>query len=934
MLGFKHTDAGAELGFDDIFASAELQRIQDSLAMAMGVASRITSLDGQDLTTPSNVSRFCREYCNCRMEMDAICLRARNSSDDATTLNVWTCQGAGLWEACVGVSVSGVRVANWLIGQVRVALTKPEAGTAIAQETNAEVHKALLELPELTRERFEAIVQAHVVAIEVLAEKGYQAAMLRLETRERRLRDEIRQTLMNKSRDGIVIIDHTHAVIEANDRFAAMLGYSPEEVLTLKTWDYDARMSEGDIKRNFPALGSVNMLFETQHRRKDGSLFDVEVSISGEMIGERQCVICICRDITEKKRIEQWQRILLQMVEQSPVSIVMTDTDGNIEYVNPKLSEVSGYTFEEVRGKNPEMFASGLDNPRESQEMWRIVSSGGLWSGEFRNRHKNGSIYIEKALIAPIRDSEGVITHFVAIKKDVTQSRRAEEELLKKDIDFRKFLDLLPQRVAFIDRDLNYQFVNKAYAAILPDMAGVRNVRDLLAAKDFAQMQLVFAEVIQGKTIHFLRYLEYWDGSVRYVDGNLIPEISLDGEVLGFYAVLNDLTELKKIEERLRLAKDAAEAANRLKSEFLANMSHEVRTPLNGILGVLQILQTTPLDEEQQEYVQLAVTSSQRLTRLLSDILDISKIEADKLLIQEQSFNPRNLGRSLTDLFRSGLLEKKLEFQFQCATDIPRCVVGDEARMLQILFNLVGNALKFTDSGYVRVGIFRLPFAASGQIRLLACVEDSGSGISEEAMDRIFEPFMQLDSSYTKRHQGVGLGLTIVSKLVVRMGGSVCLESSPGQGTTFYVSLPFGCAEDEPTGYCAGRPSGIASAGLCVLLVEDDDINLRCAHTILEKLGHQVVPAINGREAFELYAKQQFDLILVDIQMPVMDGLALTKAIREREAGKEHVPIIALTAHVMSGDREKFLSADIDGYVSKPFEIDVMEREIRLVLGT
>lgn len=933
MLSLKHTEAGVELGFDDIFSSAELQRIQDSLALAMGVASRITALDGQNLTSPSNVSRFCREFCRFRMVMDATCLRARNRSDDATTLSVWTCQGAGLWEACVGIYVSGVRVANWLIGQARVPSTEPEAGTAIVQESDAEVRKALLELPELTRERFEAIVQAHVVAIEVLAEKGYQAAMLRLETRERRIRDEIRQTLMNKSRDGIVIVDGDHTIIEANDCFAAMLGYTPEEVLTLKTWDYEARMSEGDIKRNFPALGSVNMLFETQHRRKDGAMVDVEVSVSGEMIGERHCVIGICRDITEKKRIEQWQRILLQMVEQSPVSIVMTDTDGRIEYVNPKLSEVSGYTFEEVRGKNPEMFASGLDESRESQEMWRIVSGGGLWSGEFRNRHKNGSIYIEKALIAPIRDSTGVITHFVAIKEDVTQSRRAEEELLKKDIDFRKFLDLLPQRVAFIDRDLNYQFVNKAYAAILPDMAGARSVRDLLTATDFLQMQPVIADVLEGKAIHFVRYLEYWNGTVRYVDGNLIPEISLDGEVLGFYAVLNDLTELKQIEERLRLAKDAAEAANRLKSEFLANMSHEVRTPLNGILGVLQILQTTPLDEEQQEYVQLAVTSSQRLTRLLSDILDISKIEADKLLIQAQPFDPRNFGRSLGDLFRSGLIDKKLDFQFLCGNDIPCSVVGDEARTLQILFNLVGNALKFTDSGYVRVAITRLPFAAPGQMRLLACVEDSGPGISEEAQDSIFEPFMQLDSSYTKRHQGVGLGLTIVSKLVMRMGGSVCLESALGQGTAFYVSLPFACPQDESDNSSAGPLPKASSTDLSVLLVEDDDINLRCARTILEKLGHQVTTAVNGQEAFELFAKQQFDLILVDIQMPIMDGLALTKAIRKLEAGKAHIPIIALTAHVMSGDRERFLSADMDGYVSKPFEIDVMEREIRLVLG-
>ena len=462
-----------------------------------------------------------------------------------------------------------------------------------------------------------------------------------------------------------------------------------------------------------------------------------------------------------------------------------------------------------------------------------------------------------------------------------------------------------------------------------------KTVPEVIGTEAFEKARDSIEQAFQGKTVHYSYLLPYPGIGERFVDAYLVPDYSSGGAVEGYYAILNDLTHLKKVEDSLRRAKDEAEAANKLKSEFLANMSHEIRTPMNGVLGMLQLLESTALDAEQRDCLRTAMKSSERLTRLLSDILDISKIEADRLVFRERCFDTAEIEQALGDLFSQTIREKGVAYAFRRDAGVPGTLLGDDARLLQVLFNLVGNSLKFTEKGRVEVEVSALPGRADASVRLLFTVRDTGPGMSEETLRDIFEPFIQSDGSYTRRHQGVGLGLSIVRKLVRRMGGSLCVDTQPGDGTAIHVSLPFGLPTVCPLDRTGAGASGGGRRELRVLLVEDDEVNLLCGQRLLRSCGHSVTAARNGREALDILGERRdFDVVLMDIQMPVLDGIQAVRAIRSSApfTGIADIPIIALTAHAMAGDREKFLAAGMDGYLSKPIDIVKIEREMERVL--
>jgi len=384
----------------------------------------------------------------------------------------------------------------------------------------------------------------------------------------------------------------------------------------------------------------------------------------------------------------------------------------------------------------------------------------------------------------------------------------------------------------------------------------------------------------------------------------------------------------------LRRAKDAAEAANRAKSEFLANMSHEIRTPLNGIMGMLQLLAFTPQDDEQAKFTEMATRSCRRLTGLLSDILDLSRIESGKFVIRPNRFSMDNLFRSIEELFRVQADSGGVRLELCLDPGLPATMVGDELRIRQVLFNLVGNALKFTDQGSVTVTAQPL----RGGRFVLFTVADTGPGIPEDKMETLFDAFTQADYSHTRTHQGAGLGLSIVKRLVGLLGGSVSLESEPGAGTTVYVSLPLTQdVEEEPEQ--TPRPSTnrhvLRNGPLRILVAEDDRVSRLSISRMLEKLGATVHTAASGREAVETFAEQSPDLVFMDIQMPEMDGLTAVRLLRDRQrfGDRADVPVVALTAHAMAGDRERFLAAGMDDYLSKPVDFDKLKRLLEGLAG-
>jgi PAS domain S-box-containing protein len=775
------------------------------------------------------------------------------------------------------------------------------------------------------------------------------ACRLLLEKKLRQAHDFI-ETIVENIRPPLIVLDSDLKILYANSGFYETLNVLSDETIGNSIYDLSNR------QWNIPEL---RLLFDDL-LTNNTSFVDYEIESDFPSIGHRslllsarqiiwesaalKIILLSIEDITERKKATE----KLQSITNSAYdAILMMDPQGNISYWNPAAEIMLGYMAEEALGKNlhnllaPERYHAA--HHAAFPEFLRSGSGNAVGKTlELFVRRKDGQeIAVDLSLSAVLLNGAW---NAVGIVRDITERKNTALIIEENERFLRNLTDIIPGTVGYWTRDLHCSFANAGYlewfGKTQEQMRGI-HIREMMSDELFSKNEPFINAALQGKYQRFERTLTKADGSTGYTLTHYIPDIK-DDQICGFIVLVSDVTELKQTQFKLEQLNNElviktveAESATRAKSDFLANMSHEIRTPMNGVIGMTQLLEMTDLTEEQKDYVATLASSGKNLLSLINDILDLSKIESGKITIEMADFSLKSCMNDVVLTQKSVAFQKRVSLRVNLADDLPDLVTGDQLRIKQILLNLIGNALKFTEKGSVTLTLQVLT-QYSGSALIQFSVQDTGIGISSDAFEKIFMPFSQEAVSTSRLHGGTGLGLTISQSLAELMDGKITVESTQGVGSCFILTVPFSVVNKSAPENEVHTDKTVLWEGksLRILLVEDNPVNINFQTALLRKIGHNVVLAENGIDCLSIYKQGAFDLILMDINMPLMNGEEALREIRKKEEGTSyHQPVIALTAYSLRGDKERFIEEGFDGYVSKPLEVDLLVEEMNRVMG-